>query len=114
MRGFEAFDISAWMDGALFIWHESVGRAAKVAKPASKRALLAASAVVVSVSAIAMPTTVGGVTSFAAASWPSGGRLEGDRDAVPVGYFHGLMAEMRTWQRVPESDSPLADLEPLL
>lgn len=113
MKGFESFDIRAWVDGVLLVCEESASGVAKSGRRVSAGLVVAMSTAVASVTAIGAASAGFKVDAYSSAAWPSDGAAR-VRDAVPVGYWPRLVATMKTWERVPEMETALSSLEPLL
>jgi hypothetical protein len=112
MIGFESFLVRDWMDGALTIWTDATkanvkDRAAKAVKHAVSTAVVSAGLTFmasVAVAEVAQTQLVSSVPTLTAPSAPAG------IDQVPVGYWPGLLTQMRAWK--PALDDSTLSLPP--
>jgi len=113
MTGFESFQLTSWLDGALVIFTDKVEKVGRATKRAGA-VVVAASTLTASLCALAGPSQVAEVGAYVAASIP-GGLAEPRADSeVPPGYWPGLLAAMKTWKAAPADDDDLGNLDPLI
>lgn len=109
MNGFESFQVSAWLDGALLIWTDKVATVGRTLKRASKGAMAVAT-VAASVTAVAGPADVRMNQSFMATSFAKGAHVLTNQDEVPAGYWPRLVSSVRSWEPVAPDDDELSSL----
>lgn len=109
MTGFEAYDVRAWLDGALVVLGQHVSKT--VAK-VNRRILVAGSmAVAVAGTAVAAPSPTSiAQPSAVATPFSLPGKPTLDGDSVPDHYWSKLLTSMKEWQPIANEVGGIDDL----